>query len=309
VSVACPMARSGTACSGHSWTQQIGSELEVLWSRKHDKPVPKLTAPHALLSLIVAISDRTRKILWAKAGGRCSICRELVVTEGTDTDDPSVFGQEAHIIAEAPNGPRHADLPEYDVYYNLILLCSKHHKQVDDQVEHYTTGRLKEIKQEHENWVASLGGRPTRLVPDPAHPMSKTLTVCMTGNTLWNIAQGSMSMSPSWPDGLSEEQQDLIAALLDELSDWIDVASMENNYRAGRDAAKALGEYIKDLHTANLLVGARRRYLLLTDGWQEPSRWRSLDIEIQPLGMAQVIDEKGAQIWPPLENEENTASS
>jgi hypothetical protein len=75
------------------------------------------------------------------------------VTQGTDTDDPSVFGQEAHIIAEAPNGPRHADLPAYDMYDNLILLCSKHHKQIDDQVEHYTTGRLKIIKQEHETWV------------------------------------------------------------------------------------------------------------------------------------------------------------
>jgi hypothetical protein len=308
VPVACPVGQSGPVFDGHSrTTADVG--CPATWrSARRDNPVPKLTVPDALLWLTVAISDRTRKILWARAGGRCSICRELVVTKGTDTDDPSVFGQEAHIIAEAPNGPRHADLPAYDVYGNLILLCSKHHKQIDDQVEHYTIGRLQKIKQEHETWVASFGDhRPTRLVPDPAHPMPKTLTVCTTGNTLWNIAQGSMSMSPSWPVGLSEEQQDLIAALLDELSDWIDVVSMESSYRVGRDAAKALEEHIKDLRTASLLVGARRHYLLLTDGSQEPSRWRSLDIEIQPLGMAQIVDEKGAQIWPPPENEETTA--
>lgn len=59
------------------------------------------------------------------------ICRVLLVTEGTDSDDPSVFGQEAHIISEAATGPRHAELPAYDVYDNLILLCSKDHKRVD----------------------------------------------------------------------------------------------------------------------------------------------------------------------------------
>ena len=60
------------------------------------------------------------------------------------------------------------------------------------------------------------------------------------------------------------EEQDLIAAFLADLTDWIDAASMEDSYRVGRDAAKALGEHIKDLHAANLLVGARVRYLVLT---------------------------------------------
>lgn len=120
----------------------------------------------------VAISLRTRKILWTKAGGRCSICRLLLVTEGTETDDPSVFGQEAHIISEKPDGPRHAYLPNYDVYSNLMLLCSKHHKQVDDQVAHYTVDLLKQIERDHEGWVARLDdgpfvSSPTRAIPRP----------------------------------------------------------------------------------------------------------------------------------------------
>jgi hypothetical protein len=32
----------------------------------------------------MAIADRTRKILWVKAGGRCSTCRLQLVTEGTE---------------------------------------------------------------------------------------------------------------------------------------------------------------------------------------------------------------------------------
>jgi hypothetical protein len=42
VPVGCPIARSETVCSGHSRTKQIASELQILWSGKHDKPVPKL---------------------------------------------------------------------------------------------------------------------------------------------------------------------------------------------------------------------------------------------------------------------------
>jgi len=94
----------------------------------------------------VAISDRTRKILWARAGGRCSICRAILVTEGTETDDPSVFGEEAHIISATPNGPRAGGLPDHDVYGNLILLCSMDHKRVDDQVARYTVALLSRLK-------------------------------------------------------------------------------------------------------------------------------------------------------------------
>lgn len=104
----------------------------------------------------MSISERTRKILWVKAGGRCSICRVQLVTEGTGTDDPSVFGEEAHIVAQAPSGPRAGQVVNVDSYDNLILLCSKDHKRVDDQVGHYTVDRLRQIKRSHELWIHSL---------------------------------------------------------------------------------------------------------------------------------------------------------
>jgi hypothetical protein len=110
----------------------------------------------------MAVSDRTRKILWVRAGGRCSICRDQLVTEGTDTDDPSVFGEEAHIIGQSPNGPRAGHCADVDGHENLILLCRRHHKQIDDQVEYFTVDRLREIKIAHEAWIAKLGD-PSRL--------------------------------------------------------------------------------------------------------------------------------------------------
>jgi hypothetical protein len=74
----------------------------------------------------MAISERTRKIVWVEAGGRCAICRRQVLTLATETDDPSIFGEEAHIVARSPGGPRAGGLVEekVDSHENLILLCS-----------------------------------------------------------------------------------------------------------------------------------------------------------------------------------------
>jgi hypothetical protein len=236
----------------------------------------------------VAISDRTRKILWARAGGRCSICRTILVSRETETDAPSVFGEEAHIISAAQNGPRAGDLADHDAYGNLILLCSKDHKMVDDQAVHYTVALLSTIKRNHERWIAGLGDAQTRprLVPDPTRPAAEALRVVTSGSVLWDLASGSDAMSPSWPTGLSEDQQDLIAAFLDDLRDWGDVHSLEGSYQAGRAAAKALKTHVTNLNEAGLLVGARIRHLLLTGDGRTSMPWRELDIQIRPLTLA-----------------------
>jgi hypothetical protein len=106
------------------------------------------------------ITPRTRKILWVKAGGRCSICGEQLATDAAGNDDPSVIGEECHIVARSPGGARAADIADIDGYDNLILLCRKHHKQVDDQRSHFTVERLKKIKREHERREASRDSEP-----------------------------------------------------------------------------------------------------------------------------------------------------
>jgi len=127
----------------------------------------------------------------------------------------------------------------------------------------------------------------------------------MTGSAIWDFAQGAMAFYPSWPGSL-REQRDLVAAFLDDLRDWIDVASMNDSYQAGRDAAKHLANHVKALNEASLLIGVRERHCLLAGGPQEPSPWRVLDIEIQPLSIAQVVDSEGAVIWPPSSQSSST---
>jgi hypothetical protein len=255
----------------------------------------------------VAISDRTRKILWARAGGLCSKCRVSLVTEGTDTDDPSVIGEEAHIISEAPSGPRHADLPDYDVYDNLLLLCGNDHKPADDQWRHYTVEKLRQIKRDHEAWVESQlasapATAPIRLVPDPAYPIPTVLNLCMTGTQFWNVMQGAHMMYPSWPSNLAEDQNDLVADFLDDVRDWMDVGAFEDSFKVGRDAAKHLSEQIKELNEAGLFVGARRRHCMMTGGVSDPSPWVVFDVEFQPISEASLVDEDGQPVWPPADS-------
>ena len=74
----------------------------------------------------------------------------------SETDDASLIGQEAHIVAQKKNGPRGKSTltdDQRNKYDNLILLCSNHHKLIDDQEIKYTVELLKEYKIKHEKWV------------------------------------------------------------------------------------------------------------------------------------------------------------
>ena len=106
----------------------------------------------------MSISLKTHKMIWGRSGNMCSFpeCKMQLVVDETSTDDPSIIGEEAHIIARKVNGPRgkHPLKKEKrDKYDNLILLCSIHHKIVDDQEQKYTIEKLREYKNSHETWI------------------------------------------------------------------------------------------------------------------------------------------------------------
>jgi len=97
-------------------------------------------------------------MLWGRAASRCShaACRSELVMDQLGAGDPTLIGEECHIIAREPGGPR--GLPatspvNLDSYANLILLCSNHHTYVDDRSELFTVDGLREMKAKHEDWV------------------------------------------------------------------------------------------------------------------------------------------------------------
>ncbi|MCG3147733.1 MAG: hypothetical protein PCFJNLEI_01174 [Verrucomicrobiae bacterium] len=97
-----------------------------------------------------APSEQTTRRLFALSANRCAFHNcgtPLVHPSGTIT------GEICHIKARNPGGPRFDPSQtdaERHAFENLILLCSAHHKVVDDQPNTYTVELLQDIKTMHE---------------------------------------------------------------------------------------------------------------------------------------------------------------
>jgi hypothetical protein len=229
------------------------------------------------------------------------MCREQVLTPGTETDDPSIFGELAHIVARRAGGPRAGGLDEskLDSHDNLMLLCNKHHKQVDDQPGHFTVEKLRGIKASHAKWVASLGAAPRQmgLVPDPAYPTPRQLTIIATGHQLWTMIQDCAATSYTYPDRLPEDDADYIVDFLDLIRDYADLKEDLTSVRQHRDAGKALAEYINDLGQRGYLVGAYMQRLLLGGGaGGEPMSLVDLHVQVQRADDAVIVDKEGKRL-------------
>lgn len=88
----------------------------------------------------MAISVKTRKLLWGRAHNVCSFaaCWQVLTADEVDArtgeELPTVVGEEAHIRSGRPDGPRYdPDYPQADIddYQNLMLLCPTHHTLID----------------------------------------------------------------------------------------------------------------------------------------------------------------------------------
>ena len=135
-------------------------------------------------------SVRDRKRLWGRSGSRCAFpdCRQELIEETADGQGDVLVGQEAHIVAEAPMAPRgksNLTLAQRNSYENLILLCSRHHIIIDNDVAAYPVDKLLGFKVDHELWVrrqldtllvnqAVLGRTVRSLTSGPSVP-------CLTG--------------------------------------------------------------------------------------------------------------------------------
>ena len=110
------------------------------------------------------IPEHTRLKLWVKAAGRCQFsgCNEPVWRNKLTLSDRN-FAEVAHIVASSEGGPRgseeSADL-QID-YSNLILLCQRCHKEIDDDPDRYPAKLLRQWKQEHENRIETQTSHST----------------------------------------------------------------------------------------------------------------------------------------------------
>ena len=128
-----------------------------------------------------SVTPKTRKMLWGRAGARCSFrgCQVELIQFDESRTSGAIIGEEAHIIAQKKDGSRGqiAIEPErVNLYENLILLCPTHHTLIDMQPTKYTVQALHEMKNEHEVWVDRNLGERNRSQefhylpePDPAY--------------------------------------------------------------------------------------------------------------------------------------------
>lgn len=104
--------------------------------------------------------QKTIKRLFAVSGNKCYFpnCNTSLVDKiGIGT----LTGEICHIKGKKPGSSRY-DLNQSDEerhgFGNLVLMCSLHHKIIDDDSDSYTVSRLKEIKVEHEK-IHAEGGK------------------------------------------------------------------------------------------------------------------------------------------------------
>ena len=55
----------------------------------------------------MAITNKTRKLLWGRSGNRCAFCKIELVAEKDHNNVNLNLGEECHIISSKIKGPRH----------------------------------------------------------------------------------------------------------------------------------------------------------------------------------------------------------
>jgi hypothetical protein len=213
----------------------------------------------------MAITDKTRKTLWARSGNRCAMCRIEIVAEQNEHDKNLNIGDECHIVSSQPNGPRHIPnyKKDYDSYDNLILLCKNHHRTIDELWETYTIDLLETVKKNHESWI--------RTVIDNAHKNSKAdmpkfLPRLTTGKQIVDIVCDAHAYQFDHDEFKSQEEADFISGLLQNIQDWGEVSGF-GDFEIGKRVQLGceLNRDIEELENRGFFIFGERRRSKMTN--------------------------------------------
>lgn len=219
-------------------------------------------------------------MLWGRSGNKCAICKHDLVVDATARDDESVVADECHIISSQPTGPRHdSSYPtdKLDAYENLVLLCRTHHKMVDDQTATFTTDILRQMKNNHEVWVAERLAEGKRAVPVRLRRVKQNipshLSRLTTGQEVLAIVTNAMAYAFTNDELKSQSEVDLAGHFLGLAQDWGEMsAELDANRRV--QVSYDLTNDLQELDEADFLVFGGREVQLLEGGDNAaPSSW------------------------------------
>ena len=222
------------------------------------------------------ITTRDRKLLWARAGGTCALCKSHLTADAKSGAKDVVLGEEAHIVSEEPNGPRFRPMPrkEVDAYANLLLLCPSDHKIVDEQVTYYTEQRLQTLKREHEQWVKDRVSStiPAITIRDPEAGKPVMLQRIDTGKELMNVLAHTLAAHHDNPEPGSIEEAELIGEFFQNTTDYIDI--WDDIEPSGRIQAEfSMSGELTRLHEAGLAVYVGVKNHIIEGGVKAPEPW------------------------------------
>lgn len=159
----------------------------------------------------VQIGEPVKRILWAKAAGRCEFqgCNKLLYKDDV-TQQKHNGATIAHIVAYEPDGPRGDPVRSIALRQdlsNLMLTCKLHGGMIDDKayVDQYTEEVLIGFKKAHEDRVRIA----TAAIDD-----YKTTVLLVQGRisgrkSSINQHEAQEAIKPRWPDSENPDVIDL----------------------------------------------------------------------------------------------------
>ena len=226
----------------------------------------------------MAISDRTRKLLWGKSGNRCAICRRVLAAAATDSDPAAVLGEECHIIAQSAGGPRAGEISEQqlDLESNLILLCRDDHRRVDAQPGHFSSQKLRELKAAHETWVdTTLEDKPLSIPKVRIRrvgPRLASIPMITSGNELLAIVLEGTAFDFAHDELTSENDVESVGSFLQALQDYAEAGDdLESGDRVR--VAFDLGKLLTEVNEAGFFVYGGIERHVLEGGYGPASAW------------------------------------
>jgi HNH endonuclease len=233
----------------------------------------------------MAITARTRKILWALSSNQCARCEAILIrAPEADGDVHAIVGQECHIVARSLAGPRGENEPRGDVdgIDNLILLCANCHAVVDGQPQKWTPDAVRALKRDHEQKVSGATAKPSSPLGFEIRGREKPITInrITTGDEFLSLLRRGYSRMHETPDDMTSIQREKVGAFLQNAFDWSEIVE-EIGPQGELEAGGQLQEELDDLAVGGILVyGALRVLACRTAGDEADTPWPEAAIRV-----------------------------
>jgi hypothetical protein len=238
----------------------------------------------------MAITDRTRKDLWARSGNRCALCHtELSLKQELSQSDLNI-GEECHIISEKLAGPRHSpNFPDYDACDNLVLLCRNHHRMIDEDSIFFSVELIRKIKSNHELWVKSCLETADKKL-DPKVRFYPRIT---SGKRLVEIVDSVHAHHFDHDELNTSEEAEQVSEFIQNMSDWVDVLGMDVVERSERiKLGFQLNEELQKLEKVGFILFGDREKIWITGPDKKKSLWDAAIILVLRQNNKSIIDSK-----------------